>query len=87
MADNYMWALDRDRLGIEYTIVCNTSQQIIDVNDEMQQRIKGNWAATDEELHLQNRLRSLQLTLNMGERAPARMGAKFLREHQHLLPQ
>jgi putative glycosyltransferase (TIGR04372 family) len=87
MANNYMWALDRGRLGIEYTIVCNTSQQIIDVNDEMQQRIKGNWTATDEELHLQNRLRSLQLTLNMGERAPARMGAKFLREHQHLLPQ
>jgi putative glycosyltransferase (TIGR04372 family) len=87
MAGNFMWALDGDRLGVDYTIVHNTSQQIIDVNNEMLQRLDGSWHDEDEDLKLQSRLRSLQLTLNKGERAPARMGAKFLREHQHLLPQ
>ena len=87
MADNYMWALDSDRLGIEYTIVRNTSQQIVDVNNEMLKRSDGTWHDKDEDFDLQERLRSLQLKLNTGERAPARMGAKFLREHQHLLPQ
>ncbi len=87
MANNFMWALDSDRLGFEYTIVHNTSQQIVDVNNEMLNRLEGTWHDTDEDLELQSRLRSLQLALNMGERAPARMGAKFLREHQHLLPQ
>jgi hypothetical protein len=82
-----MWALDRDRLGVDYTIVHNTSQQIIDVNNEMLQRLDGVWHDEDEDLELQDRLSSLQLSLKMGERAPARMGAKFLREHQHLLPQ
>lgn len=87
MATNYMWALDTDRLGKEYSIVHNTSQQILDVNDEMLQRLDGTWHDTDEDLELQSRLRSVQMSLNIGERAPARMGAKFLREHQHLLPQ
>jgi putative glycosyltransferase (TIGR04372 family) len=87
MVDNYMWALDSDRLGIEYTIVRNTSQQIVDVNNEMLKRLDGTWRDEEEDLELQERLRSLQMTLNTGERAPARMGAKFLREHQHLLPQ
>ena len=86
MADNYMWALDGDRLGKEYSIVHNTSQQIIDVNCEMLQRLAGTWHVTDEDLELHSRLRSLQMSLNLGERALARMGAKFLREHQYLLP-
>lgn len=87
MAKNYMWAIDRDRLGTEYTIVRNTSQQIVDVNNEMLKRLDGTWQDKDEDLELQGRLLSLQMSLKMGERAPARMGAKFLREHQHLLPQ
>ena len=87
MADNYMWALDSERIGREYSIVHNTSQQILDVNSEMLQRLEGTWHDTDEDLELQSRLRSVQMLLNSGERAPARMGAKFLREHQHLLPQ
>jgi putative glycosyltransferase (TIGR04372 family) len=87
MAKNYMWAIDRDRLGIEYTIVRNTSQQIVDVNNEMLKRLDGTWQDKDEDLELQGRLLSLQMSLKTGEWAPARMGAKFLREHQHLLPQ
>ena len=87
MADNYMWALDSDRLGNEYTMVRNTSQQIVDVNNEMLKRLDGTWRDEDKDLELQERVRSLQLTLNTGERAPARMGANFLREHQYLLPQ
>ena len=86
MADNYMWALDGDRLSKEYSIVHNTPKQILDVNHEMLERLDGTWHDTDEDLELQSRLRSVQMSLNTGERAPARMGAKFLREHQHLLP-
>ena len=87
MANNYWWALDSDRLGRDYAIVHNTSQQILDVNFEMLQRLDGTWHDTDEDLELQNQLHSVQMSLNIGERSPARMGAKFLREHQHLLPQ
>ncbi len=86
MATNYMWALDTDRLGKEYSIVHNTSQQILDVNNEMLQRLDDTWLDTDEDLELQSRLRSVQMSMNIGERSPVRMGAKFLREHQHLLP-
>ena len=87
MAHNDRWALDGDCLGTKYSIVYNTSQQILDVNSEMLQRLDGTWHDTDEDLELQSRLRSVRMLLNSGDRAPARMGAKFLREHQHLLPQ
>ena len=68
MADNYMWALDSDRIGREYSIVHNTSQQILDVNSEMLQRLGGTWHDTDEDLELQSRLRSVQMFLVKGLR-------------------
>ena len=87
MAENYMWALDSDRLGKEYSIVHNTSQQILDVNNEMLDRLYGKWIDSDEDIGLQKRLMAVQSKLNVGDRSPARLGAKFLREHQYLLPQ
>ena len=87
MIKNQQWAFDRNRLGIDYEIVKNTPRQITDVTTEMLMRIQSNWNETDEDRELQKRFRLLQEKFRPADRAPARMGAKFLREHQHLLPQ
>ena len=80
------WAFDRNRLGIDYEIVKNTPQQIIDVTTEMLMRAQGNWIETNEDKELQKRFRLVQEKLRPADRAPAKIGAKFLREHQYLLP-
>jgi hypothetical protein len=87
MAQNQQWATDSDRVGIDYVIEKNTPEQIVDVCNEMILRLSGQWRETDEDEELQNRFRSVIETFPANQRAPARMGAKFLREHQHLLPQ
>ena len=87
MVENQQWAFDRNRLNTNYEIVKNTSQQIIDVTTEMLMRIAGTWNETEEDKALQDRFRRVQENLPTGDRTPARMGAKFLREHQHLLPE
>ena len=87
MIKNQQWAFDRNRLGIDYEIVKNTPRQITEVTTEMLMRIQSNWNETDEDRELQKRFRLVQEKLRPADRAPARMGAKFLREHQHLLPQ
>ena len=86
MIKNQQWAFDRNRLGIDYEIVKNTYQQIIDVTTEMLLRAQGNWNETDEDKELQNRFRLVQERMRPADRTPARIGAKFLREHQYLLP-
>jgi putative glycosyltransferase (TIGR04372 family) len=86
MVDNQHWAFDRNRLGIDYEIVKNTPQQIIDVTTEMLMRAQGNWIETNEDKELQKRFRLVQEKLRPADRAPAKIGAKFLREHQYLLP-
>jgi putative glycosyltransferase (TIGR04372 family) len=86
MAANDEWAFDQNKLGREYSIIKNTPQQIIDVNLEMIMRLSGNWVETDEDVDLQRRFRSCQNLYRPADRSPAKIGAKFLREHQHLLP-
>lgn len=86
MIKNQQWAFDRNRLGSDYEIVKNTPRQITDVTTEMLMRAQGNWNETDEDKELQNRFRLVQGKLPPGDRTPARIGAKFLREHQYLLP-
>ena len=86
MIKNQQWAFDRNRLGIDYEIVKNTYQQIIDVTTEMLMRAQGNWNETDEDKELQERFRLVQERMRPADRTPARIGAKFLREHQYLLP-
>jgi len=49
-------------------------------------RINGQWTDTAEDIELQDRFRHVQLGFGPADRTPARIGAKFLREHQHLLP-
>ena len=87
MARNQQWATDSDRVGTDYVIEKNTPEQIVDVCNEMILRLSGKWKELDEDEELQNRFRAVIKTFPTYQRAPARMGAKFLREHQHLLPQ
>ena len=83
---NFMWAWDNSRLSVEYQIVKNSRQQIIDVTIEMIERLNGTWVETEEDIELQRKFKKLQELLPPHEREPSRIGAKFLREHQHLLP-
>ena len=87
MARNQQWAFDSDRVGTDYVIEKNTPEQIVDVCNEMILRLSGQWKETDEDEELQIRFRAVTNIFPAYQRAPARMGAKFLREHQHLLPQ
>ena len=84
--ENFMWAWDNSRLSVEYQIVKNSRQQIIDVTIEMIERLNGTWVETEEDIELQRKFKKLQELLPPHEREPSRIGAKFLREHQHLLP-
>jgi len=86
LVKNQNWAFDRDRVNKEYLIKKNSVAQILDACEEMLMRIDGQWSETAEDVELQERFRRVQLGLKLGDRAPARIGAKFLREHQHLLP-
>ena len=71
--------------GLE--IVKNTPEEISDVTSEMILRLSGKWEETDEDRELQAKYRRVVDSFHYQQRTPARMGAKFLREHQHLLPQ
>ena len=71
--------------GLE--IVKNSPEEIRDVTTEMVLRLSGRWLETAEDRELQARYREIVDSFQYQQRAPARMGAKFLREHQHLLPQ
>ena len=68
-------------------IIKNTPEEIMDVTSEMILRLAGKWEETDEDRELQARYRKVVDSFQCHHRTPARMGAKFLREHQHLLPQ
>ena len=85
--ENLDWAFDSDRLGVDYELIKNTPQQIADVTEEMIQRLSGTWIESEEDKKLHERFLEVMNLWVPHERAPARMGAKFLREHQHLLPQ
>ena len=85
--ENRDWAFDSDRLGVDYELIKNTPQQIVDVTEEMIHRLNGTWIEFEEDKQLHERFLEVMNLWPPHERAPARMGAKFLREHQHLLPQ
>lgn len=65
-------------------LIDNTPEEIIDVIEEMEQRLEGTWQSTAEDEELQNRFWDLYGRERL--RFPAfRIGAKFLRQHQQLL--
>ena len=78
---------DPELLKSRIKIVKNSPEEIVEVTTEMLLRLSGNWLETDEDRDLQARHRRIVNSFQYQQRYPARMGAKFLREHQHLLPQ
>ena len=83
---NFGWSTDSSKLGSEYIGVQNSSLQIVDLVDEILKRLSGKWYESVEDMKLQARFKNLQNILTPNLRTPARIGAKFLREHQYLLP-
>ena len=83
---NNEWARDIELLK-KIKIFKNTPEEIRDATSEMILRLAGKWIETDEDRELQAKFRSIVNSFPVHQRRPARMGAKFLREHQHLLPQ
>jgi putative glycosyltransferase (TIGR04372 family) len=81
------FARDPELLKRGLEIVKNSPEEIIEVTKEMVLRLSGKWLETDEDRDLQSRYREIVDSFEYDQRQPARMGAKFLREHQHLLPQ
>ena len=67
-------------------IIKNSSKEIIEVTEEMICRLAGIWIESRQDKDLQTRYRKLVDEFPAHQRTPARMGAKFLREHQYLLP-
>ena len=84
---NSEFARDVELLKRGLQIVKNTPEEINEVTTEMILRLSGKWEETDEDRELQARYRRVVDSFQYQHRTPARMGAKFLREHQHLLPQ
>jgi len=81
------FARDTELLKRGLEIVKNSPEEIVEVTTEMLLRLSGQWIETDEDRELQARYREIVDSFQYQQRTPARMGAKFLREHQHLLPQ
>ena len=81
------FARDVELLKRGLQIVKNTPGEINEVTTEMILRLSGKWEETDEDRELQARYRRVVDSFQYQHRTPARMGAKFLREHQYLLPQ
>ena len=85
MSENYRWCFDKRRLGVDYVIVKNSPEQIIDVVEEQIARMNGTWIETADDFELQERFNKDVLGLSSNFSYLPRIGAKFLREHQHLL--
>ena len=86
MMKNQRWCFDSKKIGTEYSIVKNTPGQIVDVVNEHLARLNGTWLETEEDKILQQKFRHLVLGSSANDTVLPRVGAKFLREHQHLLP-
>jgi putative glycosyltransferase (TIGR04372 family) len=86
MTKNPRWCFDSKKLGTEYLVVKNSSEQIVDVVDEHLARLNGTWLETDEDKELQQRFQRLVFGKDTDPVYLPRVGAKFLRDHQHLLP-
>ena len=86
MRANPRWCFSSEKLGSEYTNINNSPEQIIDVVDEQLARLNGTWVETDEDVELQERFQRFVWGKDADPAYLPRVGAKFLKEHQHLLP-
>jgi putative glycosyltransferase (TIGR04372 family) len=72
-----------ERIGVD--VIENTSEELLEVTVEMDERLKGTWQTSEEDKELQQRFWSiLEITEPKQEFRP-RLGAKFLRQNRELL--
>lgn len=86
MKDNPRWCYDSERVGKLWKVVHNTPEQIVDVVTEKLARINGEWVDTVDDQELQRRFQRFVFGEVKDFTFLPRAGTKFLREHQHLLP-
>ena len=82
-ADQFYISHEYKNLGIE--LVENSPEEIRAVAIEMDERLKGVWQDTEEDLMLRNRLMSIVRTNKSSDVRLPLMGANFLRNNRHLL--
>jgi putative glycosyltransferase (TIGR04372 family) len=83
---NSEFGRDKRLLQNGMNIISNSPNEIIEVTEEMICRLAGTWIETRQDKDLQTKYRRLVNEFPIHQRTPARIGAKFLREHQYLLP-
>ena len=86
MKDNPRWCYDSARVGKLWKVVHNTPEQIVDVVTEKLARINGEWVDSVEDQELQKRFQRFAFGEVKDFSFLPQAGTKFLREHQHLLP-
>jgi putative glycosyltransferase (TIGR04372 family) len=86
MKDNPRWCYDSARVGKLWKVVHNTPEQIVDVVTEKLARINGEWVDSVDDQELQKRFQRFVFGDVKDFSFLPRAGTKFLREHQHLLP-
>ena len=69
--------------GLE--VIENTAEEILDVAQEMNERLNGTYQSTEEDEDLQNRFHNLFQPHHIVYGTPARVGARFLRQNKELL--
>jgi putative glycosyltransferase (TIGR04372 family) len=79
----YLHAKEYLRAGLE--VVENTTQEILDLCREMNERLDGTYECSEEDEELQRRFHSLIRPHHYCYGTPARIGANFLRENRQLL--
>ena len=82
-AGRYLHTEKYENMGIE--LIENTPEEILDVVEEMDQRLKGTWQMTEEDEELQMRFWSYFNSSGSPGVIRSRIGAKFLRQNKELL--
>lgn len=82
-ADTWLMADAFKNAGIE--VVENSSDEILDLALEMNERLNGTWKPGDEDDILQERYRALFDPGHPMRRCPSRVGAMFLRQNKKLM--
>lgn len=79
------YASDKQYAEAGLEAVENTAEEILDLAKEMNERLDGNFAYTEEDEELQKRFHSLYQPHHRCYGTPARIGARFLRQNEELL--
>lgn len=80
---DFEWAYEYENAGL--VLIENTSQEILDLAEEMNARVDGTWIPAPEDEVLQQRFKSLFHKNLPCYGFPARMGAQFLQKNKFLL--